>query len=180
MTLFFRDIIKSIIEQLNTAGYSSICLGLCYQDESGKILEYSGDIEKKEATISDNKGDYFYIREMNSDYKIDWNIQAIGACNDNARVSNSFKLVYIDTNIHLDTMQVSAALYNAMVSINTPKIPNAMDLFILPKKINHNFRDIFENETKKEANSQNVTLASIEFDIEFIMMNCNLPKIKLC
>lgn len=180
MTILFRDIIKSILEQMETQGYKNLCVDLCYQTEDGKVLAYSKNVEKDEVTISDDKGDYLYIRELNTVYKADWNAaRDIGACENAAILSNSFRLVFV-TNGLLDSINVQNAVYNAFMNVNAPDIENISGIQIYPTKWCHNFQDVFVEETKQNPNSQNLTCIYIDFDIQITVVNCNLPNLKIC
>lgn len=179
----FRLIIQYIIQKMAEQGYEPLCQGIdiCYQDESGRVLAYSTNIDKEEATITDTKGNYLYIRELSSKYKSNWSAQNLfGACDNSTLFSNSFRMVYVATQSDLDDLNLANAVWNAFMSIDFPEIDNIGAIEWIIVATNPNFKEVFEEETKEMPKSQNLSCVYIDFDLSFVAVACNLEKLPIC
>lgn len=120
---------------------------------------------------TDNKGNYAYIRLLNDEIEL---TQArIGSCNSQlARFSLRIVGVWVDNNV--TDYSLSDKLFSDLRDAGQKNsFVSKCALSTKPTRPLLNANEIFKSELGVDMEQRNIALSAIDFNIEFVLSNCN-------
>lgn len=186
-----KKIVYCIVEKMKSCIGNDNGYGLCEQLKDGRIILVDHETnEKKYVGLTDNIGDYFYIRSLKpyvsekpsrgarvtgsciTQHEVSVDLRLIGSwkCTDPEKILNALKYCLISS-------------VNEVVKKNSNSFQNIIGKASVKfNQTSTSFEEIYKEETGKDEISWNDSenLALIDFNLSFRYDYCNVELINIC
>lgn len=128
-----------------------------------------------EVSPTDNKGNFAYIRTLDNAPRL--GLVKIGSCN-SIRATYNLRIVgvWVDNSV-TDYSLIDKLLgdLNHFAAYNAQYQLGGYQLIIEPLRMLINANEIFNDELDADMGMRNLALAAIDFNLQFVLKNCNKP-----
>lgn len=177
-------IIQNIIDNLknNLPDWGSV-FGLCYQDQEGRVVEYSNPL--KYCGINDTHGTFLYIREVSEGVDGSTAIDSnYSPCTPTTQARKRVVVVGV-TNKHTSSLNLTQKIYEDVFSVKEKVLGDGVGAYrtrLIYTNQYYNQKEILKRETLKEGIvGDGLVVGAIEVDIEFVInANCSTVKTEFC
>lgn len=177
-------IVQSIINNLknNLPDWGNV-FGLCYQDEEGRVVEYSNPL--KYCGVTDTHGTFIYIREISEGVDGTTSINTtLSPCTPTTSATKRIMVVGV-TNKNILNFNLTQKIYEDVFRVKEKDLGIGVGAFRARLSyVNqyYNQKEILKRETGKEdIIGDGLVVGAVELDVEFIInANCSPIKTGLC
>lgn len=180
MIAIIQNIINNLKPQLTD--WSNV-FGLCYQDQEGRVVEYSDPL--KYCGINDTHGTFLYIRELSEGVDGSTGINAnYSPCTPTTQARKRVLVVGI-TNKKTTNIKLTQKIYEDVFRVSEKTLGVGVGAYrtrLVYVNQYYNQKEILKRETlKDDIVGDGIVVGAVELDIEFVInANCSTLKTEIC